>query len=223
MNKLFKDNILDVNIEVQGETNNYIVTMSFGGFLDYLHDEVIRNDKLDLRTISRALVKAFNSNDVYIHCSCPDWQYRMAYFATVHDINSGQSENRPSNITNPNDTKGPGCKHALLVVSNNTWLIKVSSVINNYINYMKKHYERLYADVIYPAIYQKEYEEPVQLDLDQDTVELDTNKDIIDKSNIYAKSKNQFTKGNEIGKETRFKSKSTPMKKQISFDDLVSD
>jgi hypothetical protein len=38
MNKLFKDNILDVNVEVTGETDTYIVTMSFGGFLDLLHE-----------------------------------------------------------------------------------------------------------------------------------------------------------------------------------------
>jgi hypothetical protein len=154
MNKLFKDNILDVNVEVNGETDNYIVTMSFGGFLDLLHEQLEKNNNiLDLRTISRALVSAFNSDNVYIHCSCADWKYRMAYWATVTDINSGEPESRPSDITNPNNTKGPGCKHALLVLSNNTWLIKVSSVIHNYIEYMKKHYERLYADVIYPAIY----------------------------------------------------------------------
>lgn len=223
MNKLFKDNILDVNVEVTGETDTYIVTMSFGGFLDLLHEQLEKNNEiLDLRTISRALVSAFNSDNVYIHCSCPDWKYRMAYWATVTDINSGEPENRPSDITNPNNTKGPGCKHTLLVLSNNTWLIKVSSVIHNYINYMKKHYERLYADVIYPAIYQKEYTDDVQLDLDNDDT-LITDKETISTSNKYAATKNQFQQGNEIGKDTRFKSSNSPMDKQISFDDLISD
>ena len=36
MNKLFKDNILDVNIQVYGETDNYKVTLSFGSILDEL-------------------------------------------------------------------------------------------------------------------------------------------------------------------------------------------
>lgn len=223
MNKLFKDNILDVNIEINGETDNYIVTMSFGGFLDLLHKELEKNNnKLDLRTISRALVSAFNSDNVYIHCSCADWKFRMAYWATVTDINSGEPENRPSDITNPNNTKGPGCKHSLLALSNNTWLIKVSSVIHNYINYMEKHYQKLYADVIYPAIYQQEYTDDVQLDMTDDDL-LVTDTQTIDTSNKYAKTKNQFQKGNEIGKDTRFRSKNSPMDKQISFDDLISD
>jgi len=34
MNKFFKDNILNVNIQVKGETNDYLVRMSFGGILD---------------------------------------------------------------------------------------------------------------------------------------------------------------------------------------------
>ena len=223
MNKLFKDNILDVNVEVNGETDNYIVRMSFGGFLDYLHDQIERNNgQLDLRTISRALVSSFNSDNTYIWCSCDDWKYRMAYWATVKDINSGQPEDRPSNITNPNDTKGAGCKHTLLVLSNNTWLIKVASVVHNYINYMEKHEQRLYADIIYPAIYQKEYTDEVQLDMSSDD-ELITDTDTLDISNKYATTKSQFQKGTEIGKDTRFKSLDQPDTKQVSFDDLISD
>lgn len=222
MNKLFKDNILDVDIEVVGETDTYLVTMSFGGFLDNLHDELKNDtDVIDLRKISRALTRSFNSDNVYVHCTCPDWKYRFAYWMTKDDINAGEPESRPSDITNPNNTKGTGCKHVLRVLSNNTWIIKVASVINNYIQYMEKHMQRLYADIIYPAIYQKEYEEPVQLDMD-DTDELSSDKDVIDISNKYATTKNQFQKGNEIGKETRFKPKDS-IKKQVSFDDLVSD
>ena len=87
MNQLFKDNILTVNIEVQGETNDYIVSISFGGFLDKIQEQLERaNSVLDLRIIIRALIDAFNSDNVYIHCSCPDWQYRMAYWATVDNI-----------------------------------------------------------------------------------------------------------------------------------------
>lgn len=33
-NQLFKDNIMTVNLEVDGETDTYLVTLSFGGFLD---------------------------------------------------------------------------------------------------------------------------------------------------------------------------------------------
>lgn len=221
MNRLFKDNILDVKVSVQGETNDYVVKISFGGFLDNLHRELDKNnDELNLRVVSRALSSSFNSDNVYIFCNCPDWKYRMGYFATKNSITSGDPELRPSKITNPNDTKGPGCKHSLLVISNNSWLLKVASVIFNYINYMEKHYAKLYADIIYPAIYEKEYEEPVQLDMfdDEENPELLDDEDTIDTSNKYARTKNQFKTGNEY----RFKP-SDKIDKQLDFDSLLDD
>jgi hypothetical protein len=63
---------------------------------------------------------------------------------------------------------------------------------------MEKHYQKLYANIIYPAIYQKEYEEPVQLDMFSDD-ELDSGKDTIDTSNKYAADKNKFKQGNQQG------------------------
>jgi len=201
MNKLFKEDILTVNISVKGETSDYTVKISFGGFLDILRDLIDENpNELNLRNITRALITGFNKDDVYIFCSCPDFHYRFGYWATKNKLNSGNPENRPSNITNPNDSLGSGCKHILLVLSNNSWLIKVASVINNYIKYMQKHYPKLYADIIYPAIFNKEYEEPVQLTFDDDkslATEVDT--DTLDKANEYGKKSTQFQKGNTQG------------------------
>ena len=63
---------------------------------------------------------------------------------------------------------------------------------------MEKNYKKLYADVIYPAIYSKKYEEPVQLDIDSlNNDELDTTSSIVDKSNKYARDKNKFQAGNK--------------------------
>lgn len=195
MNKLFKDNILDVNIQVYGETDNYIVTISFGRILDELRT-LLRNDQpLQLRDIVRALIISFNKDNVYIHCSCPDFKFRFNYWATKKDINSGSPENRPAVETNPNDDLGDGCKHIMLVLNNTSWIIKTASVINNYIKFMEKNQKRLYADIIYPAIYGKKYEEPVQMDLFNKD-ELDTDRDILDKSNEYARTKSQFKTGN---------------------------
>ena len=106
----------------------------------------------------------------------------------------------------------------MLVISNTSWIIKLGSVIHNYINYMEKHYPKLYADIIYPAIYEKDYEEPVQLDLlTSDDDKLDTTSDLIDKSNKYAKDKNKFKKDNPY----RFQPKITSKKLNKSiFDDI---
>ena len=221
MNRLFKDNILDVSVSVHGETDDYVVKISFGGFLDNLHRELKKNnDILNLRVVSRALTSAFNSDNVYIHCDCPDFRYRFSYWVTKNSVNSGDAELRPANITNPNDSKGSGCKHIMLVLSNNSWLLKVASVIFNYVNYMEKHYAKLYADIIYPAIYEKDYEEPVQMDMfaDDENPELATDTDTIDTSNKYARTKSQFKKGNEY----RFKSNPN-VDKQLDFDSLLDD
>lgn len=232
MNKLFKDNILDVGVEVNGETDNYIVRLLWSGFLSslklYMKDQT--EDSLNFRNISRALTDSFNHNDVFIHCSCPDWRYRMDYWSHVNDISSVERpddpQDRPSDITNPFDTKGPGCKHTLLVLNNLSWLVKVASVITNYIKYMKQHYPRLYADIIYPAIFEREFEEPVQLDIldqvtDQNENELVDTEDEIDTSNQWAKTKSQF----KVGNEYRFKpqDKEIEGQKQFNFDSEISD
>ena len=138
MQSLFVHNILTINVPVRGETNNYLVTIKFGGFLDILRRQLDRqNGELNLRAITRSLLDAFNQNDVYIHCSCDDYKFRFSYWSSIKDINAGPPERRPAKITNPRNDKGPGCKHIMLVLSNNSWLIKVASVINNWIIYIK--------------------------------------------------------------------------------------
>lgn len=76
-NKLFKDNIVSVNLEVQGETDTYTVTVAFGGFLDRLKTELKRNkEELNLKIVIRALLNAFNSDNVKVRCTCDDFKYR---------------------------------------------------------------------------------------------------------------------------------------------------
>ena len=218
MNSVFFDGILTINIPVKGETDNYLVRIKFGGFMETLQQEAKRLGKLDLRTITRALINAFNRDDVYIHCSCPDFKYRFNYWTTIHDINSGAPETRPARITNPTDNKGPGCKHIMLVLSNTQWLIKVSSVLNNYIKYMEQNRKDDYARYIYPAIYGKEYEEPVQLSMDDSkTGELDTTSDTLDTANEYGRTSGRFKRGNPYRYTRR---ENVPSKGQISIDEI---
>ena len=224
MNKLFKDDILTVNIPVKGETDEYIVRITFGGFLEILRDQIDSSGELSFREVSRAAIIGFNKDDVYINCTCPDWKYRFAYFATRNQLNSGTPETRPSNITNPDDSLGSACKHVLLVLNNTSWIVRVSRVIVNYIKYMERHYSKLYVDIIYPAIYGKEYTEPVQLTLDdvEDNSELSTGTDTLDTANEYNKNRTRFQPGNKLG--NKFKSKDTGVDdKQMSFDDYNED
>lgn len=216
MESLFVHNILTVNIPVVGETDRYLVRIKLGGFLDSLREQLERqNNQLNLRAITRALTEIFNREDVYIHCSCPDWRYRMAYWSTIKDINSGPPENRPAKITNPKNNLGPGCKHVMLVLSNNSWMIKVASVINNYIYYMERNRKKDYADIIYPAIYGHPYEEPVQLSLD-DRDELDSSTGTIDTANRVGGTRGRFTPGNPY----RFQPRNNRPQGQLSIDDV---
>ena len=126
--------------------------------------------------------------------------YRFQYWSTVNKYNSGDPQySNGKKIRNPNDTLGSSCKHILLVLSNTQFLIKVASVINNYIKYMSEHYERLYADIIYPRIYGKKYEDAVQLNMFDDSDELVSDEETIDASNIQGKERTQFKKGNTQG------------------------
>lgn len=79
MDQLFRKDILSVNIEIKGETDNYLVGISFGGLLDILKTELQKQNKeLELRDIIRSIVIAFNKQDIYVKCTCPDFKYRFA-------------------------------------------------------------------------------------------------------------------------------------------------
>ena len=247
MNKLFKDDILDVNIQVQGETNNYIVTFKMSGVMNNLQHELDPQGPINFRQVTKALVRAFNGEDVYIRCSCPDWQYRFGHFALKHSIssyddvfnkqgrivNAGPNQKEHNlvqtqapkyNWTNKDDTAGAACKHVLLVLSNNTWLMKVASVITNYIKYMEKNMPDLYAKIIYPAIFEKEYVPMAEYGM-EDEIEvqqseeepLDSEEDTLDISNKWAATKDKFQKGNDKG------IKFVSPQKQINFDKIISD
>lgn len=221
MNKLFKDDILTVNIPVKGETDDYTVRITFGGFLEILRDQIQDKDIIDFRDICRACIIGFNKDDIFINCSCPDFLYRFGYWTTKNKTNSGAPETRPSNITNPDDSLGSGCKHILLILNNNSWIMKVASVINNYIKYMEKHYKQAYADIMYPAIYGKPYEEPVQLSFDDTGDELMSDEDTLDTSNEEGRTSGQFKKGNDQG--IRFEKENKPDEDQLQIDSTNED
>ena len=211
MQSLFVHDVLTVNVPVHGETDNYLVRIKFGGFLALLQSRIKQQgNKLDLRAVTRALLDGFNQEDVYISCQCPDWKHRGSYWGTIKGISSGPPERRPSVITNPKNDLGPGCKHIMLVLSNNSWLTKVARVIYNYILYINRTQQKLYADIIYPAIYGEKYIGPVQIGM-LDKQELDNTLDgassgEIDQANREGRKRGIFKQGNPY----RFKPNERP-------------
>lgn len=194
MNEFFKEDILTVGIQVFGETNIYIVKIRFSGVLAEIRRELeVTHKPLEFKTIQICLSRVFNRGDVYVSCSCPDWKYRQAYHATKDNFTSGEPETRAPqyNWTILLKETG-GCKHVLLVLSNLSWMMKIASVINNYIKYAKQKFPKNYNDIIAPALYGRQ-----QMSLFRNTSPgLGTTQQTIDRSNKQGSTSGQFQKGN---------------------------
>ena len=202
MDPLFKRDILEFKIPVMGETDVYTVDVRVDGLLAEIRKQLMANKgTLEFKVVLQSLMKVLNIGNVYIGCNCLDAKYRMAYQQTKNDYKAGYKERRPSNITNPLDDLGAGCKHVLLVLANLDWAVKVASVINNYIKYCKEHLQRNYADYIFPKVYGVQYDKAVQLNLfdnglfPEDQKTMDT---VIGQGFRGKDNKGKFVKGNEF-------------------------
>lgn len=199
MNSLFKQDILLVNIPVVGENDEYIVTIKLEGVVAEIQKNIKNNsNKLEYRTIIQALTKVFNTSDVYIKCSCPDAKYRFAHWNIIKNVSVDDSSADPGpgkGIANPNDDKGRGCKHMLLVLANGDWMMKVASVINNYCHFLSEKRPDAFLKLVFPKLYGVPADEAEQNDIVADQEELETGKDLIDIINEYGRNRGKFKKG----------------------------
>ena len=194
MNTFFKKDILNIIIPVHGETDDYKVKIKFNGVLDELRRIVkANNNVLDYKSIMQSLTRTFNAKDVYVWCSCPDHKYRFDYWCTIQDYNSGKPQLEPTDETNPGDSLGAACKHVNLVLSNLFWLMKVASVINNYIHFAEENMQRQFAEIIFPKVYGVPYPRAVQIGL-FDRMYLKHSKGVIDAINAKSGKKGYFQK-----------------------------
>ena len=122
MNNVFKKDMLEVKIPVTGETSNYHVIVRLNGVIAEVARNIKNNsNKLEYRTIIQALTKVFNTTNIYVKCDCPDFKYRFEHWSVVNNYGVTDSAHDPGpgrGIVNPNDDKGRGCKHVLLVLAN---------------------------------------------------------------------------------------------------------
>lgn len=202
MNKLFKQDILQVNIPVVGENDEYIVTVKIEGVVAEMQKNIKNNgNKMEFRTIIQALTKVFNTTDVYIKCTCADFKYRFAHWNIVKNVSVDDSSQDPGpgkGITNPNDDKGRGCKHILLVLANGDWMMKVASVINNYCHFLSEKRPEAFLKLVFPKLYGVPADEADQNGIVEDNADLETGKDLIDIINDWAKNRGKFKKGSNI-------------------------
>lgn len=199
MNDLFKKDILKVIIPVVGETDNYNVTIKLEGVVSEIQKNIKNNNnKLEYRTIIQALTKVFNTANVYVKCTCPDFAYSFAHWNIIKGVSVDDTSKDPGpgkNIRNANDDKGRGCKHILLCLANMEWLMKVASVINNYIHYAEEHLQKPFLKIIFPKLYGCPAEEMVEQELIDTEEYLDSSTGLIDAINEYGKNRGKYKQG----------------------------
>lgn len=196
MNSLWKDNVLRFEVKVQGETDEYNIQIQFSNLWSKMQYYLKQNkNKLDRDLMTKVLMDSLNSSDIKLNCSCPDFKYRLAFWASKNGFKSGYKELRPTTITNPNNSDGALCKHIIYALNNVSWLRNISSVIVNYINYCKENLEYNYSRFIFPKLFGVEYNKAVQLCLELYDEKgnlknyLDSSEDLINLSNFIAKQR----------------------------------
>ena len=202
MNDLWKSDILQVNIPVVGETDEYTVTIKLEGVVAEIQKNIKNNgNKLEFRTVIQSLTKVFNTSDVWVKCTCDDFKYRFAHHLIVNGMSVDDSSKDPGpgkGIANPKDDQGRGCKHVLHCLANGNWMMKVASVIMNYCHFLSEKKPDAFLKLIFPKIYGVPAEEAAKNDLVENNEDLETGKDLIDVINEWAKNRGKIKKGSNI-------------------------
>lgn len=199
MNKFFKQDLLEVTVPVTGETNSYDVVIKLDGVLDEIRRNIKANKNIfEYRTVLQALTKVFNTKNVYVKCQCDDFLYNFDHWSIVNKYGANDSAHDPGpgkGIANPHDDKGIGCKHILLALANAAWIMQVASVIHNYVTYAAEHMKKAFLMVIFPKLYDIPASAAEENGLVPEDTNLETDKNLIDTINQYAKNKGLFKKG----------------------------
>lgn len=146
LNYLFTTGHLWVYLSVKGKTADYVCVIKFKNFLKNLATR-LQNENLTYNTILFALRLSFEKEDLFLSCNCPDYVYRQGYYATKNKY-WAKEERRPSNITNPHDTKGSMCKHLSWLLTDTSWIEWLSKFLFNYLKQLKTKNEEGYKVII---------------------------------------------------------------------------
>lgn len=129
--ELLTKDILVTKVEV----GDYECIVAYKGVLENLA-KIVRKQpshNITLQSVIRAVTQSIDETDILVDCSCDDWKYRFSYVASKHGYKYGKPETRPPNVTNPDDDKGSMCKHLTMLLANKRWLVRLSSIVNDFI------------------------------------------------------------------------------------------
>lgn len=124
----FQDLFENNNFTWSSRVGDYIVTISFEGAFDVLQWELKpwkgrnRWKRITSKILAKSLSKALNEEDLYVDCTCPDFKYRFAYWATKADCKYGLQQTVAPKVRNIHNNKGFVCKHILAVLHNTNWI-----------------------------------------------------------------------------------------------------
>lgn len=196
MNQFFKQDTIEIKVPVQGETDSYTVSIQIEGIVTEIAKNIkSNNNKLEFRTIIQSLTKLFNSANIKVKCTCKDYLFHYDHWLIISGDSVNDSSADPGPGTRGLDPKGKGCKHILLVLSNQDFLMKVASVINNYINYMAKNKKQAFLKVMFPKLYGIPASAAEEDGLIPEDTELETTPNIIDTINTFGKNRGKYTAG----------------------------
>lgn len=114
---------------------DYYCIIAYNGIMNQLFDVLKKQPRpnVTLQSVIKAISQAIDKTDVLVDCTCPDFKYRYAYYASKFGYKYGKPETRPPKKTNPDDNIGAMCKHLTSLLANKRWLIKLATIVNNYI------------------------------------------------------------------------------------------
>lgn len=129
--RILSNDMLVVNERV----GDYVCTVAYSGIIHKLVDVIRKQPRpnVTLQSVIRAVTQSIDDTDVFVDCTCADFKYRYAYWATKYGYKYGTPETRPAKVTNPNDKIGAMCKHLTALLANKRWLVKVASLVNDFI------------------------------------------------------------------------------------------
>lgn len=128
----FMHDWLVIKTNISGNNKTYEDIIAFKGVMTDLISSIKNSSThvVNSKSIIKSIHKSLDTQDIYIDCTCPDFKYRYAYFATQDKFKWGKLQNsNGKQIRNPNNDIGCMCKHLYALLRSNKFLDAISDKI----------------------------------------------------------------------------------------------
>lgn len=170
-----------------------------------LNHKVIKIEKIKYESKQNVYdIKVKNYHNFYTDAgvilhNCPDYTYTWKHELIVNNmsVDDTASDNGPGKgIRNPKHLPGL-CKHSIKVLMDSDWIMKIASVIWNYIKYAEKNLQKPFLNIIFPKLYGIKAEDMITADLIDDEKYIKNPTGLIDAINKFDKNKAKNDKKEE--------------------------